>query len=94
MNIKNVDALLFVAYLALLITAYNVLEYAVNLNGLARQLSYAGMGLFLVILPTFVIVKKKGQMFSSLGFHLFGWKRALGAGLLIAAIILMVSNGI
>ena len=87
-------ALLFVAYLALLLTAFNVLANAVNLDGLAWQLSFVGMGLFLVILPTFVIVKKKGQKFGSLGFHLLGWKRALGAGLLIAAVILMVLNGI
>jgi membrane protease YdiL (CAAX protease family) len=92
-------ALLFMGYIGLVVTAFFALAPVFNLwdeygATFAGQLVFMGMVLILFLLPLLVFVKKRGQNLRSLGLHLLNWKKALLAGLFIAAVILMVHSGV
>ena len=94
-----IHALLFMAYIGLMINAFFLLSPVLNLrdeDGMTRagNIVYTGAILLLILLPLFVIISKKTQNLYSLGLHLLDWKKALCAGLFIGAVTLMFHNGL
>ena len=94
-----IHALLFAAYVVLIALVGNTLMIIFDLTDDDGRMTFAGYlmnvgSVFLHLVPLFVILKKKGQGFRSLGLHVIGWKKALFAGLFFVILFLMLFQGL
>ena len=91
-----IHALLFFAYGVVFLTANSFFHHSDAGSEILSTISEMGIipytlfrmrTAFFMLVPLFIIVRKKGQGLRSLGLHLIEWKKALLAGLFLVAVV-------